>query len=46
MDQNEMQWDRLLKIKTTGRVIRIRISIVIHMSRRNIVYWSGWHTVG
>ena len=25
-------------------MIRIRISIVIHMSRRNIVYWSGWHS--
>lgn len=45
MNQNETQWDKLLKIKTTGRMTLIQISIDILMNQRLIWYWSAWQTV-
>ena len=46
MNQNETQWDKLLEdTKPPDGTILVRISIDIHMSRRSIVYWSGWQTM-
>lgn len=40
MNQNETQWDKLLKIKTTGRDDSRADHIDIHMSQRLIWYWN------
>ncbi len=42
MDQNEVKYDKLLKIKTTGRNDADRISTVIHTSQRRTGCWNGW----
>ena len=42
MDQNEVKYDKLLKIKTTGRDDS---STVIHTSQRRTGYWNGWRIV-
>ena len=43
MDQNEVKYDKLLKIKTTGRDdSRADQYTVIHTSQRRTGCWNGW----
>lgn len=37
-EQLESQWDKMLKIKTTGVMTVMRMPFVIHMSQHHIVY--------
>ena len=42
MDQNETQWDKLLKIRQPAGMIRTRINTGIRMSRHRIACWRDW----
>ncbi len=45
MNQNETQWDKLLKIKTSGWDDSPQINTGIRMNQHLTWYWNDWQTV-